>query len=32
MTKIKLFKNKYNWEGIDDPSEKVDRKKVRKIM
>ena len=32
MTKIKLFKNKYNWEGIDDPSEKVDRKKLRKIM
>ena len=29
-TKIKLFINKYNWEGINFPSEKVDWKKFEK--
>ena len=30
--KIKLFINKYNWEGINFPSEKDDCKKLRKTM
>ena len=30
MTKIKLFINKYNWEGINFPSEKDDCKKFEK--
>ena len=32
ITKIKLFINKYNWEGINYPSEKNDWKKFEKIM
>ena len=32
ITKIKPFINKYNWEGINFPSEKDDWKKLRKIM
>ena len=30
ITKIKLFINKYNWEGINFPSEKDDWKKFEK--
>ena len=30
ITKIKSFKNKYNWEGINFPSEKDDWKKFEK--
>ena len=30
ITKIKLFINKYNWEGINFPSEKDDSKKIEK--
>ena len=30
MTKIKPFTNKYNWEGINYPSEKGDWKKIEK--
>ena len=29
-TKIKSFINKYNWEGINFPSEKDDSKKIEK--
>ena len=32
ITKIKPFINKYNWEGINFPSEKDDWKNLRKIM
>ena len=33
ITKIKPFKNKYKWEGINFPPEKDDwTKKLRKIM
>ena len=32
ITKIKPFINKYNWEGINFPSEKVIGKRLRKIM
>ena len=32
ITKIKPFTNKYNWEGINVPSEKDDWKKIQKIM
>ena len=32
MTKIKPFIAKCNWEGINYPSEKDDRKKLQKIM
>ena len=32
ITKIKPFINKYNWEGIHFPSEKMIRKNLRKIM
>ena len=31
MTKIKSFINKYNWEGINYPSQKADWKKSRRI-
>ena len=30
IIKIKSFVNKYNWEGINYPSEKVDWKKIEK--
>ena len=30
ITKAKRFRNKYNWEGINFPSEKDDRKKFEK--
>ena len=30
MTKIKRFINKYNWEGINFPSEEIDWKKFEK--
>ena len=30
ITKAKRFRNKYNWEGINFPSEKDDRKKIEK--
>ena len=30
ITKIKLFVSKYNWEGINFPSEKDDLKKINK--
>ena len=30
IAKIKLFINKYNWEGINFPSEKDDSKKIEK--
>ena len=30
ITKIKLFKDKYNWQGINYPSEKDDWKKCEK--
>ena len=32
MTKIKPFINKYSWEEINFPSEKDDRKNLRKVM
>ena len=32
ITKIKPFTNKYNWKGINFPSEKMIRKKLRKII
>ena len=32
ITKIKPFVNRYNWEGINFPSEKDDWKNLRKIM
>ena len=32
ITKIKPFTNKYNWEGINFPSQKDDWKILRKIM
>ena len=32
IREIKPFMNKYNWEGINFPSEKDDWKKMRKIM
>ena len=31
-TKIKPFLNKYNWKGINFPSEKITAKTLRKIM
>ena len=30
ITKAKRFRNKYNWEGINFPSKKDDRKKIEK--
>ena len=32
ITKIKSFINKYNWKGINFPSEKDDWKNLRKII
>ena len=32
ITKIKHFINKYNWEGINFPSEKDDQKNMKIIM